>query len=109
MCGCYAYVYECVSVWVCSDQSDKFSSRPFMSTCLSCCQACAYCKETFALILRKYAQNEDFEHNKDQFTKDDVGVKVQCCACIYTMNEFKALFFLPVLFLHLIIDESGPA
>merc|ERR1719174_3574855 len=28
-------------------------------------RACAYCKETFALILRKHAQNEDFEHNKD--------------------------------------------
>ena len=41
-----------------------------------CCQACTYCEDTFALILRKYAQNEDFEHNKDQFTKDDVGVKV---------------------------------
>ena len=69
-----------------------------------CCQACAYCRETFALILRKYAQNEDFEHNKDQFAKDNVGVKVQCCAC----KVFKVPCFLLVLFLHLIVDESGP-
>ena len=41
-----------------------------------CRQACTYCQDTFTQILRKYEQNEDFEHNKDQFAKDGAGVQV---------------------------------
>lgn len=56
-------------------------------------RACAYCKETFALILRKYAQNEDFEHNKDQFTKDDVGVKMSQDQLRYLENQREESYF----------------
>ena len=41
-----------------------------------CVQACTYCKDTFAQILRRFDKNEDFEVNKDQFAKDGAGVQV---------------------------------
>merc|ERR1712032_953704 len=47
----------------------------------------------FALILRKYAQNEDFEHNKDQFTKDDVGVKMSQDQLRYLENQREESYF----------------
>merc|ERR1712032_1179703 len=77
------------------------SLRRLTAKCLSnilpsntgCLRACAYCKETFALILRKYAQNEDFEHNKDQFTKDDVSVKMSQDQLRYLENQREESYF----------------